>query len=63
MALFISSTTETRERRGKGVAAELSSAGDGVGIGTRKMTIEDQRVVYASRRGMKASMVDYAPSD
>lgn len=62
MTVFISSTTETREKRGRGVEAEASSTGDGVGIGTLKMRIEDQRVVYATRRGMKTSMVDITRS-
>ena len=58
MMEFISLTTETRERRGDAVMMELRSTGDGVGIGTLKMRIEDQRVVYASRRGIKTIMVD-----
>ena len=57
MTMFISSTAETREKKGEGAAAETNSPGDGVGIGTLKMRIDDQRVVYAIRRGMKTSMV------
>ena len=62
MTVFISSTTETREKRGRVVEAEASSTGDGVGIRTLKMRIEDQRIVYATRRGMKTSMVDITRS-
>ena len=58
MTVFTPSTTETREIRGKGVAEELSSMGDGVGIGTLRTRTDDQKAVYASRRGTKMSMVN-----
>ena len=62
MTVFISSTTETREKKGEGAAAETNSPGYGVGIGILKKRIEDQRVVYVIRRGMKTSMVDTTKS-
>ena len=55
--VFISSITETRESKGEGVVTELKSMGPGVGIGTLKMRTDDQSAVYASRRGMKTSML------
>jgi len=58
MAVFISSTAETRDRREEGAATESRSTGDGVGIGTLKMRTEDQRVVYATSRGIKTSMLE-----
>lgn len=60
MTVFISWTTETMECRGKGIAAEVDNRGSGVGIGTLKTRIEDHKVVYATRSGMKTSMVDIA---
>lgn len=55
--MLISSTTETRESRGEGVITELKSMGPGVGIGTLKARTENQRAVYATRRGVKTSML------
>jgi hypothetical protein len=62
MTVFTLSTTETRESRGKGAADELSSIGDGVGIGILRTRTDDQRAVYAIRRGMKMSMTDITQS-
>ena len=55
--VLISSTTETRERRGEGVVAESRSIADGVGMGNLKMRNDHKRVVYAARTGVKTSMV------
>ena len=60
MSVFISSTTETMERRGKGTYGGVGCVGDGVGIGTLKTRIDDQKVAYANGRGMKMSMVNVA---
>ena len=58
MTVFTPSTAETREIRGKGAPDKLSSMGDRVGIGTLRTRTDDQKAVYASRRGMKTSMVN-----
>ena len=58
MTVFTPSTTETREIMGEGAPDKLSSMGDGVGIGTLRTRTDDQKAVYASRRGMKTSMVN-----
>ena len=63
MMIFTPSTTETRESRGKGaVVVELSNMGGGVGIGTLRMRTDDQKAVYATRRGTKMSMVNISRS-
>jgi len=58
MTEFTPSTTETREIRGRGVTDDLSSIWDGVGIGALRTRTDDQKAVYASRRGMKMSMAN-----